>query len=106
VIELIFYPILPFVAFPPLALVVAGAFGWALWRRRGAPIAGRLGIIIAVAAWLAFGAYESYMYVWSQSVIAPIRVDLLLLAPLLYVLTIPGLIQAFLQRRVNRSDRS
>lgn len=105
-IELLFYPILPFVAFPPLAFVVAGAFGWVLWRCRKAPIAGRLGIIIAVAAWLAFGIYESYMYFWSRSVIAPIRVDLLLLAPLLYILTIPGFIQAILRRRLNRSDRS
>jgi len=105
-IQLFFYPIIPFVLFPPLAFIVAGGFGWMLWVCRKAPIFGRLGIIFAVAAWLAFGIYESYMYFWSRSVIAPIRVDLLLLAPLLYILTFLGLIQAISRRRVNHSDRS
>ena len=106
-VELLVYPILPFVFFPPLAFIVAGAFGWALWRRRGEPLARRFGITIAIAVWILFGIYESYMYYWSRSVIAPIRVDLLLLMPILYALTIFGLVQALMRRRsVNRSDRS
>lgn len=106
-VELLVYPILPFVFFPPLSFVVAGVFGWALWRRRGEPLARRFGIAIAIAAWFLFGIYESYMHYWSRSVIAPIRVDLLLLVPILYALTIFGLVQALMRGgSVNRLDRS
>ena len=106
-IELLFTPILPFVFFPPLAFLVAGGFGWAYWRRRKEPVTGRVGIALAIAAWALFGVYESYMYYWSQTVIAPIRVDLLLLTPILYGVTIFGLVQAFMRRRaVSRSGRS
>lgn len=106
-IEILFYPILPFVFFPPLAFAVAGLFGWALWRRRGEPATRRFGIALTLAAWCLFGVYECYMYYWSRTVIAPIRVDLLLVTPVLYAVTIFGLIQAAMPRRtVNRSDRS
>lgn len=106
-IEILFTPILPFVFFPPLAFVVAGVFGWALWWRRREPFMGRYGIALAVAAWCLFGVYESYMYYWSRTVIAPIRVDLLLLTPVLYAVTIFGLIQVSMRRRtLSRSDRS
>jgi hypothetical protein len=106
-IELLFYPILPFVFFPPLAFVVAGLFVWALWWRWREPFMRRFGIAMAVAAWGLFGVYECYMYYWSRTVIAPIRVDLLLLTPILYTVTIFGLVQAFMRRpSVSRSDRS
>lgn len=111
-IEILFYPILPFVFFPPLAFVVAGFFGWAFWRRRGEPPMRYFGIVLALAAWCLFGVYESYMYYWSRTVIAPIRVDLLLVTPILYAVTIFGLIQATMRRRalnrsaLNRSNRS
>jgi hypothetical protein len=105
--EVLFAPILPFVFFPPLAFVVAGGFGWAWRRRRREALAGRVGIAIAIAVWILFGVYESYMYYWSRTVIAPIRVDLLLLTPILYAVTVLGLVQAFMRRRpLNRSDRS
>jgi hypothetical protein len=106
-IDLLFNPILPFIFFPPLAFVVAGLFGWAYWRRRREPFIGRFGIVLAVAAWCLFGIYEIYMYYWSRTVIAPIRVDLLLVTPILYAVTIFGLVQASMRRRaLNRSDRS
>jgi len=86
---------------------VAGLFGWACWKRRGEPFVGRFGIALAVAVWALFGVYEGYMYFWSRTVIAPIRVDLLLLTPILYAVTILGLVQAFMRRRtLNRSGRS
>jgi hypothetical protein len=106
-IEILFTPILPFVFFPPLAFAVAGLFGWAYWRRRREPFLGRFGVAFAVAIWCLFGIYESYMYYWSRTVIAPIRVDLLLVTPILYAVTIFGLIQVFMPRRaLNRSDRA
>jgi hypothetical protein len=106
-IEFLFYPILPFVFFPPLAFVVAGLFGWVLWWRRREPFTRRFGIALAVAIWCLFGVYESTMYYWSRTVIAPIRVDLLLVTPFLYAVTVFGLVQAFMPRRaLNRSDRS
>ena len=111
-IELLLYPILPFVFFPPLAFVVAGLFGWAYWRRRREPLLRRFGIALAITAWGLFGVYESTMYYWSRTVIAPIRVDLLLVTPIVYAVTIFGLVQAFMPRRalgrsaLNRSDRA
>ena len=42
----------------------------------------------AVFVWLTYALYETWMYFWMQSVIAPIRVDLLLIAPLLLLATL------------------
>jgi len=104
-IELLFYPIVLFILFPPLALVPAGLFGWALWRRRAASWGIRAGILAAVLVWLLFGVYESFMLAWSKTVIAPIRVDLLLLAPVLYAVSILGAVLSWSgARRVSRSD--
>jgi len=35
--------------------------------------------------------YESRMYEWSKTVVAPIRVDLLLIGPFLYLVTLLGI---------------
>ena len=71
------------------------------------PFTRRFGIALTVAAWGLFGIYESYMYYWSRTVIAPIRVDLLLLTPILYAVTIFGLVQATMRcPALSRSNRS
>jgi hypothetical protein len=36
--------------------------------------------------------YETRMYFWAKTVHAPIRVDLLIIAPVLYLLTIVGVV--------------
>jgi len=55
----------------------------------------KLGQIITIAVtlvWTIYGIYETGMYFWMKKVIAPIRVDLLLIAPILYLVTIVGII--------------
>jgi len=90
--EILFLPMLPFLSFPPLALVPAGLFAWLHVRCKKRSGRRNLMILLAVIAWLLYSVYEIYMYVWSQGVVAPIRVDLLLLAPMLYVISFLGLI--------------
>ena len=43
-------------------------------------------------AWGLYGIYELAMREWSKTVVAPIRVDLLLVTPLLYLSTLLGAI--------------
>ena len=45
-------------------------------------------VLVSTSMWLCYGIYEHQMQQWARTVIAPIRVDLLVLAPLLYVSTI------------------
>jgi len=62
-----------------------------LWRspRRRSP---GLAIVAALPAlaWTAYAVYEWGMNVWSGSVIAPIRVDLLVMIPLLIGISLLG----------------
>lgn len=52
----------------------------------------RLSVLAAGIIWLLFTSYEWRMSYWERTVIAPIRVDLLLLTPVLYVITVIGLV--------------
>jgi TPR repeat protein len=45
-------------------------------------------VFISTSMWLCFGLYEHQLQKWAQSVVAPIRVDLLVLGPLLYISTL------------------
>jgi hypothetical protein len=75
---------------PYLALAPALAFGagWlGLRGRRGSGL-----VAVAAGLWAGFAAYETYMHHWSKTVVAPIRVDLLLMAPLLYAATLAGVV--------------
>ena len=45
-----------------------------------------------VIAWGLYAFYEWSMKLWSQTVIAPIRIDLLLIIPILAILSIGGCI--------------
>ena len=51
-------------------------------------------LAVAAVTWSLYGIYESAVWVWSQGVTAPIRVDLLLLGPVLYAVTILGVLAA------------
>ena len=69
--------------------------------------AARLSVLTAGVIWLLFTFYEWRMYYWERTVIAPIRVDLLLLTPVLYLTTGIGLIGSWktLSRSVGPGDR-
>ena len=50
-------------------------------------------LLVAPAVWFAYSLYEMYMvYVWERGVIAPIRLDLALLFPVMCALTALSLI--------------
>ena len=89
--ELLFLPILLFVAVPPLALLPAAVFGYRAYRRWFGARRGFVRLMVATVVWIAYAVYESSIYAWSQEVVAPIRVDLFLVAPLLYGATIVGI---------------
>ncbi len=41
-----------------------------------------------VALWLLYGVYESLLWIWTRQQAAPVRVDLLVIAPLLGLATV------------------
>ena len=86
--ELLFAPFVAFVAVPLLALLPALGLGARRRRLTGEVGALRRHLTTAgVAAWLVYTVYECGVWIWSQSVIAPIRIDLFVIAPFLYLLS-------------------
>jgi len=87
-LTLFYGPMMLFIGLPFLALVPALLFARA-YRVSGRPRA--KAALVAAILWALYGLYEGYMFFWSRTVIAPIRVDLLLLAPVLYLATLGGI---------------
>jgi hypothetical protein len=85
---LFYAPMRLFLERPYLALVPALAFGAGFRALRGRRGSGW--VLVAALLWGLYAAYETYMLHWSKTVVAPIRVDLLLLAPILYAVTVAG----------------
>lgn len=85
-LAVVFAPIQLIMDHTYLALVPAAvlAVGYARYRSTGR---GRV-LLVAALTWVGYAAYETRMYFWSKTVTAPIRVDLLLITPLLYALTL------------------
>jgi hypothetical protein len=94
--EVIYYPITLLVDHPTLAFVPATVFAifYLTYRRRlrtlGRPYVARA-LFGAAVMWLLYGFYEMHMQQWSHTVVAPIRVDLLLITPVLYIGTAVGI---------------
>ena len=104
--ELIFLPMLIFLAVPYLAFVPAALFAACYWRARGFE-GGRFSralLILTAAVWVAYGIYEIRMFYWSRTVIAPIRVDLFLAAPIIYLVTILGALACWRLARQKRKE--
>lgn len=80
--------------YPWLALVPATVFLLAcLARFRAIPGTGRRVVAaLPVAAWAVYAVYEWRMQLWSTTVVAPIRIDLLILIPALLLVSIVGLV--------------
>jgi hypothetical protein len=86
-------PLVLFIAYPLLALVVAAAFA-VLWRWRR-----RRGAAIAALAWGGYAAYEQLMRARVLcSGECNIRVDLLLVYPLLLVLSVAAVYKSLRPR--------
>ena len=89
--EILFYPMNLFIAHPVMALLpalVSGAVYAALYRTPGA--GPRRFALTAAMVWALYTVYEWRMSIWEKTVATPIRVDLLLSAPMLYLVTIIG----------------
>ena len=83
-----------FIAWPWLALVPAGVFFWLYLSTRKGRVAA------AAVAWAAYAAYEFGMQRrWLCSGECNIRVDLLLLYPLLLVLSVTAFVVVMRARR-------
>ncbi len=82
-----FWPL--FLEYPALALVPACAFlvAWIVRLRVPAPLLVRVLRAVGAPAWVAYFLYETRMKIWSESVIAPIRVDLIVAVPVLLVIS-------------------
>jgi hypothetical protein len=69
--------------------VVVFAAGFWHMRRTGRR---SRGLLVVTMLWGLCAVYEGVMFVWAQQVIAPIRIDLIVLGPLMYVVTGLGLV--------------
>jgi hypothetical protein len=103
-IELLYRPIRalhdePLLAFVPGVLLGLMAHGC---RRLPRHAAARLWTTVAAGMWGAFGIYELRMQAWERTVTAPIRVDLLLIGPILYAATLVATIAWARRRRGGR----
>jgi hypothetical protein len=79
--------------FPPIALLPFAAFLVLAWRESYSQRARALRILMLCSVvWLAYWAYEWQLQQWMTTVTAPIRVDMLLTAPLLYYASATGLL--------------
>ncbi len=87
-LELVFLPFAILISVPGGAFLPTALLGtWVLRRWSGLSTARRTVAGAAVAVWVVYACYETWMYFWMKSVVAPIRVDLLLVVPVLIVVT-------------------
>jgi hypothetical protein len=90
-VSVFYWPTVLWVEHPALTMVPVIVFGAAYWRlRRTGHQSGRL--LVVTLVWLAYAVYEGAMSVWAQNVIAPIRIDLILLGPVMYAVTALGVV--------------
>jgi hypothetical protein len=105
--KMVYYPINWFIERPYLAVlpVLIFAFCYLGLRSGSARVSRRIALTAAIL-WLLYAIYEWRMFLWSRTVSAPIRVDLLLIAPMLYLITIAGLVASIVGFRRPSSTRN
>ena len=81
-----YWPVVMWTEYPVLTLAPVVVFGAALWHLRRSHRR-RRGLLAATVIWLLYAAYELVMFVWAQQVIAPIRIDLIVLGPAMCIVT-------------------
>jgi hypothetical protein len=94
-LTIFFFPIALLTVYPLGALIPSGfflVFYLGLRGKAGQPELKRASFwtLVAGLIWLVYALYEFKMHQWAKTVTAPIRVDLLLLTPVLYFFTILG----------------
>ena len=107
-LEILFFPIVLMASLPGTAIIPAAIFaGLYIKKRNRISKFSRILMICVALVWTIYGLYETGMYFWMKTVIAPIRVDLLLIVPILYLVTIAGiitLIKTNIERSPNQRD--
>ena len=92
-LEIFFFPFTLMAALPGTALIPAAIFvGLYIKRRNRISKFSRMLTINVTLLWTIYGIYETRMYFWMKTVIAPIRIDFFLIVPILYLMTIVGTI--------------
>ncbi|HEU4455964.1 MAG TPA: hypothetical protein VFR81_23060 [Longimicrobium sp.] len=94
VMDILFGPVVAIHGRPVLAFLPAIVFALLALAMRGRARPPFLALAAASVVWTLFGVYETAMHEWEKTVTAPIRVDLLLLAPILWLVTIVALAMA------------
>ena len=88
--NLVMLPVAGYVMWPWAVVIPAGVLGWLFYRKRIPFVA------VAAALWLAYGVYEYLMKVRVLcSGECNIRVDLLLILPVLYIMTVVAVVKYF-----------
>ena len=105
--EILFAPMVPFIFFPWTALAPALFFCVLCVRQRSGrggqgKVPDRVAWILAALAWAAYGLYESWVH--TQEPVPSIRVDLLVIVPLLYWVTGTGFMRWRRARRREAGD--
>lgn len=90
-IEILFLPMQPFLALPWLALVPAAAFGLCFWGRAQRASWRGLRSLLAALAWTVYAGYETAVQLGTAGD-AAIRIDLLIVAPLLYLVSVDAVL--------------
>jgi glucan phosphoethanolaminetransferase (alkaline phosphatase superfamily) len=86
-LDILFGPVVVIHDRPVLAFLPALLFALLAWAMRGRARFPFVALAAASVLWTFFGVYETAMHEWEKTVTAPIRVDLLLLAPVLWLVT-------------------
>ena len=102
-LEILFFPIVLMASLPGTAMIPAAIFaGLYIKKRNRISKFSRMLTFCVTLVWTTYGVYETGMYFWMNTVIAPIRVDLLLIVPILYLVTIVGTI-ALIKTKIETS---
>ena len=102
-LEILSFPIVLMASLPGAAMIPAVIFvDLYIKKRNRISKFSRILTICVALVWTIYGLYETGMYFWMKTVIAPIRVDLLLIVPIPYLVTIVGTI-ALIKTKMERS---
>jgi len=93
--EFLYLPFNVFVFFPPLVFLVALGFLFLFLHILKRHKTLNYILLITVICWVIYGLWEIKMHYWSETVTAPIRVDLIFIVPLLYAISVAGLISFY-----------
>lgn len=86
--DILFLPFQVFQLIPALALLPALAMAaLLLWGHQDNPHRPTRLVVSCIILWVAYAVWEYRVQIWAETEVAPIRVDLLLIGPLLIIMT-------------------